>query len=104
MSGIKHDTNKPDLSLIPKIALDHEAFALMVGARKYGRYNYCKGMEASRLIAAAMRHLTAWMSGEECDPEDGQHHLGSVKACASMILHMSQLGTLKDDRLTNEKK
>jgi len=100
----KNDQSKIDLSLIPKVALEECAKAFMVGERKYNRYNYCKGHKASQLIAAAMRHIAAWNEGEETDPVDGQHHLGSVMACCAMILRQAQLGTLKDDRYANNKK
>jgi len=94
----KNDSDKADLSLIPFIALKEEAKAFTVGANKYGRLNYLKGHKASKLVAAAMRHLLAWNEGEENDPEDGQHHLGSVRACCAMILRQMEIGTLKDDR------
>lgn len=97
-SASKNDSDKIDLSLIPQVALKEEAKAFMVGERKYNRYNYCKGHKASQLIAAALRHLTAWNEGEENDPIDGQHHLGSARACCAMILRQMELGTLKDDR------
>jgi hypothetical protein len=96
-SAAKNDKEKIDLSLIPYISNIEHAKAFMVGQKKYGRYNYCKGHNASQLVAAAQRHLNAWFNGEELDP-DGQHHLGSVMACCSMILRQVELGTLKDDR------
>jgi len=98
----KNDSEKADLSLIPRVALEAAARAFMVGEKKYGRYNFYKGHDASQLIAALLRHATAWMEGEETDPQDGQHHLGSVIACAAMILQQQKLGTLKDNRFTNE--
>lgn len=94
----KNDDEKADLSLIPYISQIEQAKALMVGEKKYGRYNYCKGHKASQLVAAAERHLKAWFDGENHDSKDGQHHLGSVMACCSMILRQEELGTLKDDR------
>lgn len=100
----KNDQAKPDLSLLPKIFLEAVAKAFMVGEKKYGRYNYCKGHEASQLIAAAQRHLTAWFEGEENDPIDGQPHLGSVGACIAMLLRQQELGTLKDNRYKGEEK
>lgn len=96
--GIKFDKEKPDLSLIPLIAMIEEAKAFQVGEKKYGRYNYCLGHDAHQLAAAAMRHLMAWFDGEEFDPKDGQHHLGSVRACCAMILRQQELGTLRDNR------
>jgi hypothetical protein len=98
----KNDQDKIDLSLIPRISNIEHAKAFMVGQKKYGRYNYCKGHNASQLVAAAKRHLDAWFDGEEADPVDGQHHLGSVMACCSMILRQRELGTLKDDRYKPE--
>lgn len=96
----KNDQDKIDLSLIPYISNIEHARAFMVGERKYGRYNYCKGHKASQLVGAAQRHLHAWFNGEDHDPIDGQHHLGSVMACCSMILRQEELGTLIDDRYT----
>lgn len=96
--AIKNDGAKPDLALVPLVAMEAAAKAFMVGEKKYGRYNYTNGMEASRLVAAALRHLFAWNEGEENDPADGQPHLGSVIACCAMLLRQQQLGTLKDNR------
>jgi len=104
MSAAKNDKEKVDLSLIPMISSIEHAKAFMVGEAKYGRYNYCKGHKASQLIAAMKRHAEAWFNGEERDPVDGQHHLGSVMACASMLLRQMELGTLKDDRYKPEDK
>jgi hypothetical protein len=101
VSGKKFDNGKPDLSLCPSIALKEMAFALMLGEQKYGRYNYCGGLEASRLIGAALRHLTAWNDGEDNDPESGHSHLGNALACIAMILRTAELGTLKDNRFQN---
>lgn len=100
----KNDNKKPDLSLIPYIALVKEAEALMVGEKKYGRYNYTKGHKASQLISAAIRHLSAWNEGQEFDAEDGQHHLGAARACLAMALRQQELGTLVDDRYKQETK
>src|ERR1700761_3491157 len=101
-SASKNDQDKVDLSLIPMISNIEHAKAFMVGEKKYGRYNYTKGHKASQLAAAAQRHLNAWFNGEEHDPKDGQHHLGSVMACCSMILRQAELGTLKDDRFKKD--
>lgn len=103
-SAAKNDKSKPDLSLLPKVFLNAVAEAMMVGEQKYGRYNYTKGHKTSQLIAAAMRHLSAYYDGEERDPIDGQLHLGSVAACVLMLLRQQELCTLTDDRFKNENK
>jgi hypothetical protein len=98
MSGKKNDTSKPDLSLVPAVAMEQMALAFMHGEKKYGRYNYCNGFESHRLVAAALRHLTAYQSGENLDPESGASHLGHALASIAMLLHTSQLGTNRDTR------
>jgi hypothetical protein len=99
----KNDQEKVDLSLIPQVFLTAVAKAFMVGEKKYGRYNYTKGHTSSQLIAAALRHLTAYNDGEELDPKDGQPHLGSVGACIAMLLRQQELGTLTDNRFSKTK-
>jgi hypothetical protein len=94
----KNDSAKADLSLIPQVLLTKTAEALQVGEKKYGRYNYTSGLTSSRLVAAALRHITAWNDGQDLDPEDGQHHLGAAVACIAMILRTEELGTLIDNR------
>ena len=98
MSATKNDTDKPDVSLIPEIAMNELAYALMLGENKYGRYNYCKGMKITRLIAAAIRHLNKINNGEDMDPESGHSHWGNVMACCTMALRQIELGTITDNR------
>jgi DNA-directed RNA polymerase subunit RPC12/RpoP len=102
-TATKHDSGKPDLALLPKVFLDETAKALMLGERKYSRYNYTAGFEYSRLISAAMRHLTQFNDGEETDIESGLSHLGHASACIAMLLHTIELGTAKDNRLKAKK-
>lgn len=96
--AIKHDSGKPDLSLIPLSALVEEAKGFQLGEKKYGRHNYKSGMESHRLVGAALRHILAWESGEDLDPESGASHLGHARCCLAMLLEQQRLGTLKDTR------
>lgn len=96
--GIKHDSGKTDLSLIPLAAIESEARALMFGEKKYGRYNYTAGFESSRLVAAALRHIYSYNNGSTFDSESGLHHIGHARACLAMLLHCEELGTLTDNR------
>lgn len=73
--GVKFDSEKPDLSLLPKDALFEIAQVLMMGEKKYGRYNWQNSIEINRLLAAAMRHILQFNDGEDNDPESGRSHL-----------------------------
>lgn len=96
--GTKHDTGKPQLSLVPRVALEEEAAVMEFGAAKYGRYNYKKGFEYSRLIDAALRHIQAFNDGEDLDPESGKSHLAHARCCLGMLMDIINLGTAKDNR------
>ncbi len=84
--GRKDDTEKPDLSLLPKEFLEEVAKAFMHGEKKYGRYNYRSGMAWHRLVAALLRHVSAFNEGEDNDAESGHSHLGHAGACLAMLL------------------
>ena len=67
----------------------------MYGEKKYGRYNYTGGMAWHRIIAACLRHVTAFASGEDTDRESGVSHLGHAGACVLMltVYYKRNLGT-----------
>ena len=95
MPGIKFDTDKPDLTLVPYEFSAGAAHGLAFGLRKYERHNYLKGMSHTRLAAAVMRHLSKWASGEDLDPEavamDCQvTHL--ELACSALAMLMANVG------------
>ena len=102
MGGTKNDSDKPDLSLVPRVAIEQIAKALMYGERKYNRHNYLKGFNSNRLIAATLRHVLAWQDGEDCDPESGLSHLAHALAGLSMLLDCQRVGTLTDGRFKRE--
>lgn len=102
--GIKHDNGKPRISLIPREALEGAAKALTFGANKYNAHNFKKGIEYSRLVDAVMRHLIAWVDGEDNDLESGLSHLDHALASLSMLKYMEVNKTEMDDRYKKEAK
>lgn len=93
--GHKDDAEKPDLSLLPREFLEEVAKAFMHGEKKYGRYNYRNGMDWHRIIAASIRHISAFNEGENTDSESGLNHLGHAGACIAMLVvyFNNKLGT-----------
>lgn len=92
---------KPPLHLIPPAATIIESLAMEDGARKYGPYNWrTKTVAATVYVAACMRHLQAWLDGEENARDSGHHHLGHARASLGIILDAQASGTLVDDRPT----
>jgi len=68
------------------------------GTEKYERYNFLKGYEWSLSFDALCRHLFAWWSGEDHDPESGLSHMGHVGWHALALLAFSQRNVGTDNR------
>ena len=99
--GVKHDAGKPRLDLLPAEALVEIGAVLGAGAEKYAPHNWRKGFAYSRLIAAALRHIFAWVGGEDKDPETGRSHLAHAACCLMFLITFEQTCTGTDDRYTN---
>jgi hypothetical protein len=98
MSGIKYDDEKNKLQLIPFLALERIANIFTFGAKKYGEYNWTGGITYSRIYGALLRHLFAWIRGENLDPETGMSHLHHCGACIMMLIEMEEFRKDLDDR------
>ena len=73
------------------------------GAQKYGDpYNYLLGYDWSLSFNAMMRHMLAFWSGEEIDPESGLKHAAHACWHALALLAFSRRGLGTDDRFTQE--
>lgn len=87
------------LSLVPPVAIAHEAAAMTDGANKYGPYNWrTRKVAASIYLDALKRHVDSWFDGEEVAPDSKVHHLGHARACLGIILDAQETGNLVDDR------
>ena len=82
MDGIKHDSKKPKMNLLPPKAIVEVAKVLTFGAQKYGAENW-KELEdlQNRYLAGALRHIFAHMDGEQLDPETGLSHMAHALCC-----------------------
>jgi hypothetical protein len=77
--AIKFDEGKPRWDLAPMSEFEDIVKIMTFGASKYAD-NGWKGVDKDRYIAAMLRHITAYMSGEEVDEESGMSHLAHA-AC-----------------------
>jgi len=102
MAGTKNDNGKPSVTLIPHEAIMGMAKALSYGANKYGRHNFRAGIEYSRLADACMRHLLAYMDGEDIDIESGNNHVFHALASLAMLAYMDANRPDMDDRYKGE--
>lgn len=98
LTGIKHDNDKPRLELISRRALEGLAAVLGFGAKKYAAHNWRGGLEYSRLIGAALRHINAFNDGEDLDPESTLSHIDHAQCCLMFLSDQIKRGTGLDDR------
>lgn len=102
MSAKKFDDGKPRLDLLSSKAKNGLALVLGPGAEKYGDHNWREGLEWSRLVAAAYRHLDAFNDGEDLDPDDGLPHIDHAQACLHFLSHYFHAREGTDDRYRSE--
>jgi len=86
MTGLKYDDQKVRMDLLDPEALTEMAAVLTYGAQKYDAHNWRKGIVYSRIIAAILRHLFAWIRGERLDPETSRSHLAHVGVNVMFLL------------------
>lgn len=98
--GLKFDANKSRYDLIPPEIEEAIAKVLTFGTVKYGERNWELGMKWGRPYAALRRHMAAWWSGEDNDPETGMPHTWHAACCIAFIVAFEARGTGTDDRPT----
>ncbi|MDO5606480.1 MAG: DUF5664 domain-containing protein [Paracoccus sp. (in: a-proteobacteria)] len=90
---------KVPFDALPMQVIAELAVAHGEGALKYGRHNWRFGkVRASTYYAAALRHLTAWIDGEDTDPDSGLSHIVKAMASLSVMRDAMLTNALDDDR------
>ena len=90
-SADRFNNGKLTYSSLPWKAIREVARVSHMGAEKYGKMNYTKGLNYSNLLDSAMRHLLGdtvksedgephqgFLTGETIDKESGVHHLAHM--------------------------
>lgn len=98
--GKKFDQDKPMIALLPPAAVQYEAAVWTFGGKKYGFWNWHKGLSTIRILSGVLRHIYAYLAGENTDPESGLPHLAHARCGLGMVLQLDHEGrTDLDDRL-----
>ena len=95
-AGLKRDADKPRMDLLDPQAIEQMAQVLGFGARKYKAHNWRQGLSTGRLVAAALRHLFAFLRGEDRDPESGLPHVAHAMCCCMFLLGLAHRPELDD--------
>lgn len=100
--ALKYDTGKARMDLLDPQALEELANVLGYGAKKYAAHNWRKGMDWSRMVAAALRHINAFNAGQDRDPETGLLHTAHAMCCLMFLTNYAITATGNDDRYVEE--
>lgn len=99
--AMKFDGGKPRMDLLDSYAMEQLAYVLTFGASKYAAHNWRSGLSKSRLIAALLRHIFAYLGGQDKDEETGLSHVAHAMCCCMFILGLEHRADL-DDRYKKE--
>ena len=89
---------KTQWELMPVAALEEVAKVFTYGAKKYDPDNWRKGFPWRSVFGSGMRHMMAWLGGEDVDPESGIHHLAHAACNMLFILEYTKTQVGVDDR------
>ena len=87
--AVRHDEGKTNWSLMPFEALEEINKVLEFGATKYAANNWQEGtgFKYSRVLNSLLRHVFAFMRGEDKDPESGLSHMAHAGCNVLFILY-----------------
>ena len=87
--AVRDDSGKTNWSLMPFEALEEINKVLEFGATKYSANNWQEGtgFKYSRVLNSLLRHVFAFMRGEDKDPESGLSHMAHAGCNVLFILY-----------------
>jgi hypothetical protein len=97
--ALTYDEGKPAFAHLPWGAMEELVAVQAYGHKKYGDfYNYKKGMEVTRQVSCAIRHLVAFLRREDLDPESKRMHLAHALCRIAFLIENIKDGKAIDDR------
>jgi hypothetical protein len=98
MEGERYNTGKLRWSLVSWKALEPMVRVLEFGAEKYSDWNWAKGLKYTEICESMLRHIHAFIEGEDDDPESKLHHVGHILCNAMFLSYMFIFKKDMDDR------
>jgi hypothetical protein len=97
--SVKKDDTKYDPTMLTLEMIELVSRVRMFGAKKYARNNFkITGFKYTRSLAAALRHIYAFLNGEDNDPESGLSHLGHAVCSLEHCIYDTINHPSNDDR------
>lgn len=96
--SMKHSHGKVMLHLLPPGPLCDVARVREFGAQKYEVWDWTIGRNHTDYYDAMLRHLFAWLTGQDNDPESGLPHIAHVCCNGLFLLEFARSGKGLDNR------
>jgi integrase len=96
--ALRYNKGKLRWSLIDWKSLEPMVRVLEKGAQKYDDHNWKKGMPTSQISESLLRHMFAFMNGEDNDLETNESHLGHVMCNVMFLIYNLKENPQFDDR------
>lgn len=96
--GLRYNSGKAEMHQVPTSLMRGVAEVLMYGEQKYAKGNWKKGMKWTIPYDCLMRHMYAWLDGEEKDAESELSHLYHAAANIAMLIEYKETHKELDDR------
>ena len=84
----RFNDGKLQWSMVDFKSLEDMVRVLEFGAKKYSRDNWKKGLKTTEVVDSMLRHIYAYLEGEDLDPESGINHTGHIMCNAMFLSHM----------------
>jgi hypothetical protein len=106
VTGSRNNNNKAEISMIleARHAMEGISNVLTFGKNKYARGNWRIGLSHTQICDSLLRHLTAYLSGEDTDPESGLLHVDHIACNGFFLSEMTRTRKDLDDRSIIDKK
>lgn len=102
--GLRYNSGKLRWTLVDFDALEDMVRVLEFGADKYSADNWKQGLRTTEVSESLMRHLFAYLRGEDLDPESGLPHTGHIMCNAMFLSYLQRFKSEFDSRRLDSNK
>ena len=100
--GDRYNKGKVRWGLVDQRSFEPMVRVLEFGATKYSAHNWKKGLSWIEICESMLRHIYAFMDGEDLDSDSNLEHIGHIQCNAMFLSYMFRMRKDLDDRYKNK--
>ena len=101
--ALRYNNGKRRWALVDFESIEPMVEVLEYGCKKYEAFNWMKGHPTTDLCESLLRHVYAYLRGEDNDPESGISHIGHIQCNAMFLAYVMKNKPELDNRFKREK-